>query len=586
MRSLARSLLPLLLAALYIGDRLGTASAQGHGHGPQGHHGQGQGQGAPAPRGLSLSALLSPQSQFPLPRPSATFRCENAGFLYEDLPSSFVLDGVCDCCDGSDERVAKGQHPFYPEPEAAPAAPAPVAVKEPESTGGWLGSFFAASDDSAAAASTARVPAAEEGFSPCANTCAPRAASFLAALEARIASYAAGLDAKNARLRTELPVSMKKLSRAAMAAQGRVEAARNEYRAARTASNGGMTERVRRAEYYGNRAQQELEHYAWLLGKQVPLRSPDDDEEEDEDAPPRMRPPPPVGPYKEWLLLWDTCVEYAWPQRRFGHFGEQRDWYLMRLCPLANATQTAMREPPLREGADYWRNDEEGATNIAELVPPPPSANAAEQSPPSAPKEKQQKQQQHTRQQDAQSEQSDEGQQSWVLGFWQGVLAQESSDPAATAAEIGDKDEAEDSGAKGKGKGKGKGKKKQKKAPASAAAAGSFSSGPAGSVAPPASLEPRFSVPLRHGEPCWQVGPRQANVVARCGRADRIVSVSEDGKCKYRFELETPAACEAGHLARLRQQLKEHKAWFARRPPRATPAPTREQMMLKLHDEL
>lgn len=35
--------------------------------------------------------------------PNGRFYCANAGFIPRLLPSSRVNDGVCDCCDGSDE---------------------------------------------------------------------------------------------------------------------------------------------------------------------------------------------------------------------------------------------------------------------------------------------------------------------------------------------------------------------------------------------------------------------------------------------------------------------------------------------------
>ena len=36
--------------------------------------------------------------------PIGRFRCENAGHLPKWIKSSLVRDGICDCCDGSDEK--------------------------------------------------------------------------------------------------------------------------------------------------------------------------------------------------------------------------------------------------------------------------------------------------------------------------------------------------------------------------------------------------------------------------------------------------------------------------------------------------
>jgi hypothetical protein len=41
--------------------------------------------------------------------PTAVFHCQN-GHSVRYLPSSRVNDGVCDCCDGSDEWVEDGDH--------------------------------------------------------------------------------------------------------------------------------------------------------------------------------------------------------------------------------------------------------------------------------------------------------------------------------------------------------------------------------------------------------------------------------------------------------------------------------------------
>jgi hypothetical protein len=548
-----------------------------------------------SPAALSLSALLAPLAQFPLPRSAPPFRCENVGYLREHVPAAFVLDGVCDCCDGSDERVAQGQHPFFPQLQpqqtsaevAAAAAPA-KAADDGDSGGGWFGGFFASSDDDAAAST--RAGDDDAGFSPCANTCSSRASTFLSDLEARIAEYSAGVEAKNARLRTQLPSKLRLLNSAALASQGRVESARAEFQEARVSheraggsQHGGGTqatmERIRRAEYFGQRAQQELEHFAWLLGKPVPLHG----QPPQKDGSRAMRPPAPVGPYKEWLLLWDTCLEYAWPQRRFGAFGEQRDWYLMTLCPLANATQTAMKKPPAREGHD-WR---EGTPVAAPVTPPPlhssPPVAATEEGASAAVS--------NEKAADDDTTEEDEEEQSWVLGWWQGVLEQkkerepesaEFDDNNNTAAAAAEEEEENEQTAATNGKQKKKKKAAKKKQKVTAAPSPSFAE-PAGSVVASSPSEPRFSLPLRQGESCWQVGPRQVSVEARCASVDRITSVKEDGKCKYTFALDTPAACDQNYLQVLRQQLKEHKAWFARRPPPTTPPPSREQL---LHEDL
>jgi hypothetical protein len=50
---------------------------------------------------------MHPRLVFSAACPNGHFYCENTGFRGQLIPSSRVLDGVCDCCDGSDESRAK-----------------------------------------------------------------------------------------------------------------------------------------------------------------------------------------------------------------------------------------------------------------------------------------------------------------------------------------------------------------------------------------------------------------------------------------------------------------------------------------------
>jgi hypothetical protein len=156
-------------------------------------------------------------------------------------------------------------------------------------------------------------------------------------------------------------------------------------------------------------------------------------------------------------------------------------------------------------------------------------------------------------------QQEDEEPQQWSLGWWSGQITNEQqqheregegSSPAAV--------------------------------PAPLASVASSVAAPAGSVAS-STPEPRFLLPLRGGDSCWQVGPRQVDVEVRCGRNDEIVDVREDGKCRYRMGFVTPLACSRDHLALLRQQLDAHRRWFNRRHPPPQPPRSIEQMW---HDEL
>lgn len=57
-------------------------------------------------------ALVPPCAALtPPPPPAQQFFCPNVGSKAASLPSTRVDDGVCDCCDGSDERGAGGPCP-------------------------------------------------------------------------------------------------------------------------------------------------------------------------------------------------------------------------------------------------------------------------------------------------------------------------------------------------------------------------------------------------------------------------------------------------------------------------------------------
>ena len=490
---------------------------------------------------LSLAALLSPQEQFPVPKPSRPFLCENAGFLREHLPLSFVADGVCDCCDGSDERVAEGAHPFFASKGGAEQPQQAEADAGSGSGSGWGWSLLGGSGGGSGSGGS---DGAATDASPCPNTCASLARDFLSAMEKRVDEYAAGVDAKNKRVRGVKAVRAR-LAKEAKAMQAALAATAEAFRAAQAAlqqgGGGGGGDRdagvatLRRLQHQGNQLQSDLEQTRWFLGQAVP--SPHDRR--------TQRAAGTFGAQNEWLLLIGRCFDYAWPQRRFGAFGEHVDWYLMQLCPLANATQSAWSSAaplPPREGSG-WR---EGAT-----VPVPADPTIARTSDAATSDVAVSEQQQAV-------EEEEEEPQQWSLGWWTGeIVSQQQEDSDAAAATL-------------------------PFIPATGGAAAAAGGDPPGSVRS-STPDPSFLLPLRDGEPCWQVGPRQVDVEFRCGRVDEIVSVVEDGKCRYRMGFATPLACQRDHLALLRQQLEEHRRWFQRRHPKPTPPPTLEQL---LHDEL
>ena len=511
---------------------------------------------------LPLSALLSPLSSFPLPAPPATFLCDNPGFARVSIPHSFVLDGVCDCCDGGDERVL-GRNPWF-------------TPKKKEQEGGWLSSLLA-SDTNDDTVET----------SPCPNTCSAKAVEFLADFSQKVASYTAAVDRKTEMLKGVTAVNQR-ISAEGKEASETLQMVVKMYRELKTELDAvgaqsapmELQQQMQRVVDAANHWQFTMEHAQWLLGHTVPH--------------PRnrqmSRPPGNFGQQREWLLLLDRCFEYAWPQRRFGSYGEMTDWYLMQLCPLHNATQVALLEPPPREGARWREPLAEG-----EVVAIPLGQAVAQ-----AEKEKARKAKEATQAlieadpaaaqftidttDAAEQAQPPEPPPVYVLGYWGGELlsstaveeaktAKAEADALASAAAAA---AAATAGASTTAAASATPVKKAKK-PYKA----SSTLPPAGSLLN-TNAPPSFHIPLRGGQECWNVGPRQVDVTVRCGEREELVEVREDGKCKYAMVLQTPLGCDKAYLAGLKQQLADHQKWFARPAPKPTKAKTPKQ----LHDEL
>lgn len=64
---------------------------------------------------------------------------------------------------------------------------------------------------------------------------------------------------------------------------------------------------------------------------------------------------------------------------------------------------------------------------------------------------------------------------------------------------------------------------------------------------PDGALPERFYRTMRFadGQQCWNGPPRSLTLSVRCGKATRLSRVTEPSRCEYEAELETPAACDA-----------------------------------------
>jgi protein kinase C substrate 80K-H len=62
------------------------------------------------------------------------------------------------------------------------------------------------------------------------------------------------------------------------------------------------------------------------------------------------------------------------------------------------------------------------------------------------------------------------------------------------------------------------------------------------------------------GDPCWQGPPRSARVRTVCAERDALAQAREVSKCTYEFTLATPAACTREEVSRLSKALKRARS--------------------------
>ena len=571
---------------------------------------------APAPP-LSLAALLSPQDLFPLPTPPPRpFLCVNAGSYTRHLPLAMVGDGVCDCCDGSDENI-KGGNPWFATGATEGAnkngAAAKGVVKDAAQGaaggGGWLSSLLSSDSGSASA------PASVAATGPCPNTCLEHGASFLAAFSARVADYSLGVHRKHQRLQ-DLPRVHRALATEQAQLESMFEQAVDAFHHAvalhedpRSGQNRESYEALMEAQHVASSLQAQLEQIKWMQGQTV--AAPGSRPNTAGKRP--VRPAGNFGPQSEWLLFWDTCLPFEWAQRRWGHFGESVDWYRMQLCPLQNATQQALSAPtpklmptpttntaaPAAAAVDAHGTETDVAATEATSLPTHAGSAAEASVDNTAPAAKEEEA----------AEAKEEEAPKFVLGWWTGEIAEISGSgaggdrnrPTAAADTDGRLSAAAASDTA-----------PTSRSPPSppSPAPGAWGAPPPGSVLA-STPEPRFILSLRGGDNCWGVGPRQAEIEVQCGggggeggehsagstsdataaasassaTGDRVLRVEEDGKCRYRFVVASSLACSADHLALMQAQLRDYRAWFARKAPQPSAPRTVDEHWAR-HDEL
>jgi len=500
---------------------------------------------APAtpPKPLSLEALVSPLSEFPIRTAFPSFTCENVGFMRVTIPRSMVVDGVCDCCDGSDERVEGGRNPFFPQYandlarwQQKQEERMKVQQKE-ESESGWdvLNMLSGKSEETSGEE--------KEPEGPCPNTCATTADGFLHDFQQKIDAYAAGVNAKQERMK-QFPDVLRSMRLAKVEAGKRLQHAVQHYRRARHMFESYPQESTHvalmHAQSQAALAQRTLDDLKWMLGQASPM--PNDRSVQ--------RPTAWFGAAHEWLLLFNRCMDYEWRQRKFGEFGDEGvDRYLVRLCPLHNATQTTM---PDESNKDIERSTVSMAKEQNDADDGGETSKSVENK-------------------DVMNDEDDAGDERITADADEQDASSSSSSPQTfvlgrLAGDI----------------------KPIKQAPApSTRSSSSSSTSPPGSFLAP-SAEPMFRLSLRGGEPCWQVGPREADVTFTCHVEDRVLELRENGKCKYEIMATTPVACDQSYLERMRKQWKEYQTWFQRKPNatiNAAPVLT-AQLLQDLHDEL
>ena len=261
------------------------------------------------------------------PNASAGFHCANEGFLPRNLSFSMVDDGICDCCDGSDEHSTACTNTCHEQ-----------AVAFVQRTREMLSSYKSALSSRSHLLS--RIPDANKAYQRDLDWLHDALPNFYEAKEQAEREWDNGKGPAEAQQKMiQYGQQVHHLLRRYYQVCGVL--AIKEEQADETPDETAERNRKRRKEEKEERKRMKER------GEKVPKRTKMDKMKDDWEMQPqkvlRAKKAPQSTLSDVWLGLHELCFSRQWEERRYGDKGVETDEYTVTLCPLHNATQTKVR---------------------------------------------------------------------------------------------------------------------------------------------------------------------------------------------------------------------------------------------------
>ena len=281
------------------------------------------------------------------PNGSAGFHCENSGFLPRNLSFSMVDDGICDCCDGSDEHSTQCANSCHQQ-----------AVAFVARTRSLLASYKSALSSRSHLLS--RIPDANKAYQAELDWLHDTLPQVFEAKEEAEREWDGGKGGGGADLQQkvmQLTQQTNYLMRRYYLVCGVLGI--KEEQVDETPEETAERNRKRRKEEKEERRKMKER------GEKVPKRTKVDKMKDEWEMRPQKllkgKKVPQATLSDVWLGLYELCFSRQWEERRYGDRGVETDEYTIRLCPLHNATQTKVHSG----GSD---GEEEGGVEPAKPV--------------------------------------------------------------------------------------------------------------------------------------------------------------------------------------------------------------------------
>ena len=270
------------------------------------------------------TSACSTFQSFVLPSSSAGFHCHNDGFLPRNLSFSMVDDGICDCCDGSDEHSTACSNDCHEQ-----------AVAFVGRTRALLASYKSALSSRSHLIS--RIPAASKAYQSELDWLHDTLPSVYMAKEEAEREWDNGAGPVEAQQRMmQATQQVNYLMRRYYLVCGVLGT--KEEQVDETPQETADRNKKRRKEEKEERKRMKER------GEKVPKRTKMDKMKDDWENRPQQvlkgKKAPQSTLSDVWLGLHELCFSRQWEERRYGDKGVETDEYTVTLCPLHNATQT------------------------------------------------------------------------------------------------------------------------------------------------------------------------------------------------------------------------------------------------------